>query len=103
MQSAEVIANFIENTKMEPPKVTDKDLEKKEKVFVSDPEKAFERVKRLWVYYLFDLYPIFLKHHIEIYSLVILWIKKRIKIKKSYKIKNQFQFQVPLLDCLAIH
>lgn len=61
MQSAEVIANFIENTKMEPPKVTDKDLEKKEKVFVSDPEKAFERVKRLWVYYLFDLYPIFFK------------------------------------------
>ena len=41
MQSAEVIANFIENTKMEPPKVTDKDFEKKEKVFVYDPEKAF--------------------------------------------------------------
>ena len=35
MESAKVLANMMQT--MEPPKVTEKDLEKKEKIFVSDP------------------------------------------------------------------
>ena len=39
MQSAKAVAAIMKN--MEPPIVTEKDLEKKEKVFSYDPEKAF--------------------------------------------------------------
>jgi len=35
MESAKVLSNMMQT--MEPPKVTEKDLEKKEKTFVSDP------------------------------------------------------------------
>ena len=44
MESAKVVAGIMQN--MKPPTVTQKDLQKKEKVFAYDPEKAFEKVKR---------------------------------------------------------
>ena len=44
MQSVKTVASMMEN--MKPPTITDKDLQKKDKVFAYDPQAAFEKVKR---------------------------------------------------------
>ncbi len=44
MQSVKTVAAMMET--MEPPTITDKDLQKKDKVFAYDPQAAFEKVKR---------------------------------------------------------
>jgi hypothetical protein len=44
MQSVKTVASMMQN--LEPPTITDKDLQKKDKVFAYDPQAAFEKVKR---------------------------------------------------------